>query len=615
MMMNKDRFSRIDNTAPAQDPLQNKRPTVQRSAFNFSCMRAFNGQIGMLMPFDLIETLPGEDYKISYDILAMTRNPTVRRLLSGMRIYVHTWYGKCSDQWEGFNTAVTKGRSGDITLPLPFLHTQVATGDGTPINKTTLTPMSPADYFGVPIVRYNNENPIKSFRPTNMTTSTTVKACNAVPTAKINALPFALYQRIYRDKYMSKNLVQDNKNILPDNEEQYILPYDATECIFLSHEFWTHTMPVESILEDVDSDYYVPNGQKQGDFYFPLALNAIRFRQFKGDYFNSALPFQDLVRGTLPSIDVSSITGTIDWTNTVAVIGDTDPNLQVSTSTNRIGSNSLPAYNALKAALDNATVSGTASAVLNMNQFRQLQAYTIFMERNARTDGDYNTMIDAQFGSNPHCHDRSPQYIGGTYQDIVFSEILQTSESTEQSPLGTQAGRGVSASSGFVGKFHSPDFGYIISIMSIVPDTYYTQGLPRMLTRVNQSDFYFPILNNLAPQAILNQELYGTGVEATDKDVFGYTERYSEFKSRPNRVSGLLSLNHDVADYDASSIMARRFSSSPELNQTFVSMSPSNIDMKVFAVEDEPPFDIQVACRIDKVSPMPFVTVPDDSAL
>ena len=237
------------------------------------------------------------------------------------------------------------------------------------------------------------------------------------------------------------------------------------------------------------------------------------------------------------------------------------------------------------------------------------------MERNARTNGDYNELIKAQFGYDPRVHDKNPIYIeqSGTYQSIVFNEVVQTSESTSTSPLGQTSGRGISLANGQNFRFNSPDYGYIMAILSIVPDTVYTQGLSRMLSRTSQSDYYFPILNNLAPQAILNQELFQSGTNV-DSNLFGYQERYEEFKSRENIASGLMALPHTVADYDASALMARRFTTLPTLSNSMVSLSPQNVDMSVFSVKDEPPFDVVFTDLVDKVSPMPFITVPGDMA-
>lgn len=130
------------------------------------------------------------------------------------------------------------------------------------------------------------------------------------------------------------------------------------------------------------------------------------------------------------------------------------------------------------------------------------------------------------------------------------------------------------------------------------------------LTKKNQLDMYFPIFNNLEPQVIKNKELYVSGVEATDEDIYAYEDRYAEYKSRPNTVTGFMALSHSVAEYDASRIMARRFEATPQLNNAFVMMIPENIDMSVFSVVNEPPFDYQIGIQCRRVFPGPYTAIP-----
>lgn len=608
------RFSNLDNTAPVQDPLNNPNINVPRSAFNFSCMKYFTGMIGAIMPFDVIETLPNEDYNISYDVLLKLRNPLVRPLLSGCRIYLHTYYNRMSDLWEGADNFVTKGRSGSISLSKPKLrHTFTYGGNTT----TTVTPLSPSNFMGIPAKAYDSTNPLHCYSATTYNDDN--KVYN-IPDA-IDALPFVMYQRLYRDKYSNKNLLQNNKGILPDNEDHFILPYECEFATSLSYD--NPDLGSSFTSSDINLSYngnaYIPSGSDQK----PLFLDSLKFRQFKGDYFTSALPFPDLIRGTAPSINISDINASINWDNVFSsqnypnfILGSTvnlatyNPGVSASDAINTITTSAKTSTDVakLKNALSKATISGTANGNLNLNDFRALEAYTIFMERNARTDGDYDSLIKAQFGYNPNTKNREAYYIGGSYQDIVFSDVTQTTP-TENSPLGSRAGQGISASSGYIGKFHSPDYGYIMTVMTIVPDNIYLQGTDRMWTKLTQSEQYFPILNNLSPQAILNKELFSAGTSADD-DIYAYTERYSEYKSRQSKAMGLISLPHSKADYDASTIMARRFTNTPNLNNEFMTMSPDNIDMSVFSVADEPPFDLSVACRCDKVSPMPYITVP-----
>ena len=70
-----------------------------------------------------------------------------------------------------------------------------------------------------------------------------------------------------------------------------------------------------------------------------------------------------------------------------------------------------------------------------------------------------------------HWSSHNPDYLGGTYQPVVFSEVLQTSPASSGT-LGTVGAKGISSSQGFVGRFHADDFGISMCLMSIMPDTY-----------------------------------------------------------------------------------------------------------------------------------------------
>lgn len=605
--MSNDRFTQLDNSNPIVDPLKSTKIDVPRSSFNYSRMVYMNGLFGALMPFDVIRTVPNEDYNISYDILAKLRNPLVRPLLTGCRIYVHTYYSRCSDLWEGANNFFTKGRSGQIQLELPHLK-HVISYDG---QQDTFTPLAPSSYMGLPVCYYDSsKSALDSYKPVTINVKNSIYK---VPD-KINALPFVMYARIARDKYFPKNLLFKNANIYPENEEHFILPYSATEVCTMDYNNPQNSNFVAQM------NLSIP----QNNTEWKMCLNTMYFRQFKGDEFNTGSPFKDLIRGDAPTINISDIVASVDASN---VVGDdfSTPDGVITSATSTIyvaphinGStvdsalntfqNDVAGRNELKSVLEKLKVNATVNGSLNLNDFRALEAYTIFMERNARTDGDYNSLIKAQFGYDPKVKNKEAIYIGGTYQDMVFSDVTQVSQSSDDSPLGSRAGQGISASSGYIGKFHSPDYGYIMSIMSIIPDTVYTQGTERMWTELEQNAQYFPILNNLSPEPILNKQLYADG--NNDDDIFAWSERFQSYKVRSNKALNFLSLPIEKATYDTSQIMARRFNSLPTLSADFVTCSPDNVDMSPFSVVDEPPFDISVACRVDKVSPMPYVSVP-----
>lgn len=632
------RFDRIDGTAPVVDFLEKDTPSPKRSAFNFTCQKYFDGLIGMIMPIDVLQTLPNEDYELRYDILARLRNPLVKKMLSGMRIYVHAYAAYDRQLWRGAKNFHSYGREGMQTgqdSSKPTLKFEDTISDGTYHSDVLF---SPADYMGLPVGHYNGTSPLNY----NEVNETFANNGNAIPNrvsldnGLVDALPFVLYQDIYREYYMNKNLKQNNTSVLIQDEDDYILPYSCTDVNVLDFDSPNYDFSSVSVADFADYVKYSEHtDSNDSTTYCPLYLNAPRYRQFKGDYFNSSSPFADLLRGDTPTIDLTSLTQSIDWSDVVSpnssganlyLIGAqngylgvsvgshnaklTMPNGDISTSSTIETSNSD-----LLTTLNKARINSTLSASVTLNNLRSLVAYTLFLERNALTNGDYNELIKAQFGTSPKAQDLKPYYIGGFYQDVQISEVTQTSESSENSPLGTVAGKAISANSGYIGKYHSLDYGYIMVCMTIVPDVIYTNGIERFWTEVLQSEQYFPLWNTLAPMAIKNRELFNSGDSDVDEDVFAYTERFGDKKSRRNRAHNLIGASNPEEDNpfaldDGAVIMARRFANTPNLNDKFVTMYPENIDMNVFSVVNEPPFELVVNCSVDKVSPMPYVTVP-----
>lgn len=669
-----DRFTNQNNTAPVQKAQENQEIKVPSSAFDFSGVHSTTGLIGAIIPIDLIETVPRETHKLSVDLLALSSNPIVRRYLGSMRIYVHSFYMSTSDGWEGADNFYTKGRSGKIELKKPRIRLDYKNSQAGYKDFTVCTPMSLANYLGLPAKAYDsNVSEIFQFGALELKNDNIQDMSKFA--SEIDALPFVMYQKIYRDNYAPKNLLQTNKHWLPDNEDHFILPYNADVVDVLDYDnplldFDSATCPLivdDVILKNGDNfasklsgNLYCPSDDDDS----PVWLSAIRFHQFKGDTFTTALPFPDLIRGDTPTIDFSNIFGSIDTSSMADLFELTDIGLKYTkfTKTGGYGEASMnpdnpyvkahasgnleygPLFNLelspnagahVVRTQDSSYISGNFSGLnaqvgtenvkhwledmkfnilragISLNDLRALEAYTIFAERNARTDGDYNSLIKAQFDYDPKKPDRTCKYIGGCFQDIVFNEVLSTNK-TDTEIQGDRVSNAISANSGYIGECFSPDFGYIMTVAFIVPDVYYTDGVPRMFTKNNQSDQYFPILNNLSPQAILNKEISNTGNSADDDDIYGYAERYEEFKSRRNRASGLLGVSPNRNAEFGANIMARRnlVGVKPALNNHFLTMTPDNIDMSIFSNSITPPFILSSYVKDDKVSPFPYITVP-----
>lgn len=159
------------------------------------------------------------------------------------------------------------------------------------------------------------------------------------------------------------------------------------------------------------------------------------------------------------------------------------------------------------------------------------------------------------------------QWIGGSETVVNVSEVLQTSETTSNSPLGALGGRGIVSGHGRDIAFRVPEHGFIIGVLTIVPENGYASGSPRWLYKSTPMDFALPRFNNLGEQAVYNGELFSDHLASgsTDLGEFGYQPQYDEYRSHPSRATG---------DFRESQFLSwhldRKFSSVPPLNYDFI---------------------------------------------
>jgi len=139
-------------------------------------------------------------------------------------------------------------------------------------------------------------------------------------------------------------------------------------------------------------------------------------------------------------------------------------------------------------------------------------------------------------------------------------------------------------------------------------DLNYQEGLHRMWTRNTKLDYFWPILQNLGEQAVLNKEIYvqGTANPTADAAVFGYQERYAEYRYAPNLITGKFR-SDDPQSLDIWHL-AQDFSSLPALNSTFIEENPPIA--RVVATPDEPEFLLDAWTRMSCARPMPIYSVP-----
>jgi len=322
---------------------------------------------------------------------------------------------------------------------------------------------------------------------------------------------------------------------------------------------------------------------------------AIQKRAWEKDYFTSALPWQQ--RGIAPALPISGTSQAL-WP---AASASNVSNITENSSTHVPGSVSS------KAALENNTVDLGSASTFDVADLRLAFQIQKWMERNARAGARYTEFLTAHFGVSPR-DDRlqRPEYIGGSKNPVVVSEVLQTSMTPDATvedgtPQGNLAGHGLTAGRNFIAKYNASEFGLIIGIMSIMPRPAYQQGIDRQWIKTTKYDYYFPEFANLSEQAIYRMELYANTVKNDNLTVFGYQGRYDEMRVKKNQVCGAM---RDTLDYWH---LGRQFGSAPSLNQTFIECVP---DKRIFAVQDEDGLIVNVANVIKAIRPLPVQSNP-----
>lgn len=630
-----DRYNNLNNTAPEVDPTKQKKPQIDKSDFDLSDVKYFKILDGMIVPFDIFRVIPNSSYDISYSLSAIMTNPYVKQLLSGKRAYVHVYHSNMSDLWEGAPEFFKKGRDFNTQLKIPTLNLDIGSRD-------SLSAGSPAAYMGLPVHYYDvtsGMTPIQNIKPIDSTALGATEITD-YDNFEFSALPLVMYQQVYQAHYLNKNLINTNTDWLPQVENHFILPLEASgESVSnLSYDVDKAKATTVTSGEDFDfnSELFVPRNvddvNVQTDSNKPF-LNIMRFRQFKGDMFTSGSPFPDLMRGDTPVMSFNDLTGSLNLENVqmigkVSTSGNTSLNSNYgATPDNPLGIASSATDQMIEQAntnfnneLKKAIVKVQNQISFNLNTLRALDVYTLLGERAARTDGTYNDFIKTMFNVDPHYHMHEPRYLGGFYLDFVNSTIEQTSETSASSPLGSVASRGISKGNGRIGKFTFTDHGYIMAVLDIVDETIYTNGVDRDWTDLTFEQQYLPLFNGLAPQATLQQELFLTGVKADNEDVFNYVERFSHMKSRRNKAVGQMSLPAykgatPIDIESASYIHSRHFESKVEFNNLFVTMTPKNIDMTPYSSTEDYPFLVTAICHNEAILPLPYITVPQGLAI
>lgn len=522
---------------------------IERSSFDrsFGYKTTFNE--GFLIPFFCDEVLPGDTFKLKTSVLARLSTPIVP-VMDNMFLDMQFFFVPNRllwDHWTNFN-----GEQRDPTDSTDYLVPTITSPVG------GFAAQSIFDYLGLP---------------------------TGVANLSVNSLPLRAYNLIWNEWYRDENL-QDSVTVEhgdSDNVSNYQLLKRGKR-----HDYFTSCLPWP---------------QKGSAVTIPLA----------GDI--SAKNVMDLPHySTDGSTPVTPLRFTVGSTNSSAInfnlasrsFSDGGTYWTSSSSSPTMGAGLLMDQTSLDSLANMLQLTSTTQSSVNVNDLRSAFQIQRLLERDARGGTRYTEILRSHFGViSPDARLQRPEYLGGCSTPVNINPVQQTSATTSVTPQGNLAAFGYISNTHDDFNHSFVEHGYIIGLMSVRADLTYQQGINRMWSRQSRFDFYWPALAHLGEQAVLNKEIFAQGNDQDDQ-VFGYQERYAEYRYKPSLITGKLR-SSDPQTLDVWHL-SQKFTTLPKLNSDFIEENPPI--SRVVAVQNEPHFIGDFYFDLKCIRPMPLYGVP-----
>lgn len=516
---------------------------MRRTKFDRSHVYKTTFNSGKLIPVFVDEVLPGDTTRMSVNYFARLATP-IKPIMDNIYLDWFFFFVPNRLVWDHWqNFCFEQDDPEDST---DYVIPTTSAGNTSDTSKSV---GSLWDYFGLPIGLSNGSG------------------------INVSALPFRAVYLIWNEWFRDENLQKSVK----------IQKGDANEVFDSSRN---NDQPSWASDPTVSGYVCPPRGKRH-------------------DYFTSALPWTQ--KGPGVNISLTGNAPVMATTNTQSA--PHKPGIYVA----RDGASSTQFSAMIWDTNPSSVASGSVYADLSdisaitINGLRTAFQMQKFYERLARGGSRYTEVLRSFFGVvSPDARLQRPEFLGSFTKMVMVNPIAQTSATDDTSPQGNLSAYGVTASNfhGFTKSF--VEHGYIIGFVCARADLTYQQGVNKMWLRSTVYDFYWPTFAHLGEQAIELREIYAQGTEA-DTTVFGYQERYAEYRYKPSQITGKFRSVVTGGNLDVWHL-SQFFKNAPTLNEEFIMENPPI--KRIIAVQDEPEFLLDIGFKYTTIRPMPMFGTP-----
>lgn len=570
---------------------------ISRSKFDRSQDIKFTFNVGDLIPFFVDEVLPGDTFDIT-----TSKVVRMQTLLTPVmdNIYLDTYWFFVPNRlvWKHWRELMGENRESawypEVEYSVPMIRADAGRYSTSAVDYGAVRVGSVFDYMGIPTV------------PQSIVES-------VIPTFEFNAMPYRAYCMIFNEWFRDENLT-DPVNWSDGDATvtvSSIQGYNAVDNVMLDgdmpfkvakyHDYFTSALPSSQKGPPVT----VPAGFNSTTYIDGQSISNIGWPVLPAGKFDASGAFTP----------IETLNGDSSWTQLRNIDGSRPSNtraltqesgvLKASSATSTTSGSDRYYFSNLFAAPASNQLTGLSILINDLRYAFQLQK---LYERDARGGTRYIELIRSHFGvDSPDARMQRPEYLGGNRIPISIHQITNQSQG-ENEFLGDLGAMSLTTDKNhdFVKSF--TEHGFILGLCCARYDHSYPQGLERFWSRKTRFDYYWPVFANLGEQAILKKEIYLTGSE-TDNDVFGYQERWAEYRYKPNRVAGEMRPGIDntldswhFADY---------YTSVPYLSDEWIREDKTNVD-RTLAVTSKLANQLfaDIYVKNETTRPMPLYSIP-----